>query len=103
LWAAKAIEETNDKVKIRVHKIINYFFGETITVAGLLTGQDILKQIEDDNVLDYIIMPRNMFKAGENIMLDDVSAEDLEKYFKKKILICECSGENLIEIINDYI
>jgi putative radical SAM enzyme (TIGR03279 family) len=103
LWAAKAIEETNDKVKIRVHKIINYFFGETITVAGLLTGQDIMKQIEVDNVLDYIIMPRNMFKAGENIMLDDVSAEDLEKYFKKKILICECSGENLIEIINDYI
>ncbi|OPZ92415.1 MAG: hypothetical protein BWY74_01587 [Firmicutes bacterium ADurb.Bin419] len=103
LWAAKAIEERNDKVKIKVHKIINYFFGETITVAGLLTGQDIMKQIQVDSVLDYIIMPRNMFKAGENIMLDDVTADDLEKHFGKKILICDCTGEDLIELINGHI
>ncbi|MFL0196954.1 DUF512 domain-containing protein [Clostridium sp. WILCCON 0269] len=103
LWAAKAIEERNTEVKINVHKIINYFFGETITVAGLLTGQDIMKQIQADSVLNYIIMPRNMFKAGENIMLDDVTVDELEKYFKKDILICDYTGEDLIQLINDNI
>lgn len=62
-----------------------------------------MKQIQVDSVLDYIIMPRNMFKAGENIMLDDVTTDDLEKHFGKKILICDCTGEDLIELINDHI
>ncbi len=103
LWAAKAIEGKNNKIKIKVHKIINYFFGETITVAGLLTGQDIMKQIQIDDVSDYIIMSRNMFKTGEDIMLDDVTVDELEKYFRKKILICDYKGEDLIQLINEHI
>ena len=101
--AAKAIEDANNKVKVNVHKIINNFFGETITVAGLLTGQDIMKQIKVESVLDYIIMPRNMFKSGENIMLVDVTIDELEKYFKKKIIICDYKGEDLIQLINEHI
>jgi len=101
--AAKAIEAKNNNVKVNVHKVINYFFGETITVAGLLTGQDIMKQIKVESVLEYIIMPRNMFKSGENIMLDDVTIDDLEKYFKKKIIICDYKGEDLIQLINEHI
>ncbi len=103
LWAAKAIEKRNNRIKINVHKVINDFFGPTITVAGLLTGQDIMKQIQPESIFDYIIMPKNMFKSDENIMLDDVSAVDLETYFNKKVLICDFTGENLIQIINEYI
>ncbi|SHJ87631.1 DUF512 domain-containing protein [Propionispora hippei] len=102
VWAAKAIEKRNDRVKINVHKVANDFFGQTITVAGLLTGQDIMKQIQQDQVLDYIIMPKNMFKSDENMMLDDVTAVDLEKYFNKKILICDFTGEDLIQLINEH-
>jgi len=101
--AAKAIEAKNNNVKVNVHKVINYFFGETITVAGLLTGQDIMKQIKVESVLEYIIMPRNMFKSGENIMLDDVTIDELEKHFKKKIIICDYKGEDLIQLINEHI
>ena len=101
--AAKAIEAKNNNVKVNVHKVINYFFGETITVAGLLTGQDIMNQIKVDSVLEYIIMPRNMFKSGENIMLDDVTIDELEKHFKKKIIICDYKGEDLIQLINEHI
>ena len=101
--AAKAIEAKNNNVKVNVHKVINYFFGETITVAGLLTGQDIMKQIKVESVLEYIIMPRNMFKSGENIMLDDVTIDELEEYFKKKIIICDYKGEDLIQLINEHI
>lgn len=102
-WAARAIEGKNDKVKINVHRIINYFFGETITVAGLLTGQDIMKQVPVESVQDYIIMPKNMFKSGENIMLDDVTVDELENHFHKKILICDFTGEDMIQLINGHI
>lgn len=103
LWAAKVIEERNSKIKINVHKIINDFFGHTITAVGLLTGQDIMKQVPVDSVLDYIIMPRNMFKSGEDIMLDDVGVVDLEQYFNKKVLLCDFTGEDLIRLINEHI
>lgn len=103
LWAAKAIEKRNNRIKINVHKVINDFFGPTITVAGLLTGQDIMKQIQPDSVFDYIIMSKNMFKSDENIMLDDVAAVDLETYFHKKILICDFTGEDLIQVITEHI
>lgn len=102
LWAAEAIEERNDRIKVKVHQVVNDFFGQTITVAGLLTGQDIMKQIRQDHVLEYIIMPKNMFKSDENIMLDDVTTVDLETYFNKKILICDFTGEDLIQLINEY-
>lgn len=103
LWAAKVIEGRNDRIKIKVHKIINDFFGPTITAVGLLTGQDIMKQVQADSVSDFIVMPKNMFKNGENIMLDDVTAVELENYFKKNILICDFTGEDLIQLINGHI
>ncbi|WP_312337488.1 DUF512 domain-containing protein [Anaerospora hongkongensis] len=101
-WAANAITEKNDKITINIQRIVNDFFGPTITAGGLLTGQDIKKQVQADNVFDYIIMPKNMFKSGESIMLDDVTIDELENYFNKKILLCEYTGEDLIQLINEH-
>lgn len=101
-WAANAITEKNDKITINIQRIVNDFFGPTITAGGLLTGQDIMKQVQADNVFDYIIMPKNMFKSGESIMLDDVTIAELENYFNKKILLCEYTGEDLIQLINEH-
>ncbi|WP_333593424.1 DUF512 domain-containing protein [Anaerospora hongkongensis] len=101
-WAAKAITEKNDKITVNIQRIVNDFFGPTITAGGLLTGQDIMKQVQADNVFDYIIMPKNMFKSGESIMLDDVTIAELENYFNKKILLCEYTGEDLIQLINEH-
>lgn len=103
LRAAGAIEEKNGKIEINVQRVANHFFGETITVAGLLTGQDIMKQVPVESARDYIILPRNMFKSGENIMLDDVTVEELEKHFRKKILMCDFTGEDLIQLINEHV
>ncbi|WP_312419085.1 DUF512 domain-containing protein [Anaerospora hongkongensis] len=101
-WAANAITEKNDKITVNIQRIVNDFFGPTITAGGLLTGQDIMKQVQADNVFDYIIMPKNMFKSGESIMLDDVTIAELENYFNKKILLCEYTGEDLIQLINEH-
>lgn len=100
--AAEEIQKVNTNIKVQVNPIVNNFFGSTITVAGLLTGSDIKKQLKDDELGDYIIIPRNILRAGEEVFLDDVTVEELEKYFNKRILICEYTGEDLIDKINEY-
>ncbi|MBU3091958.1 DUF512 domain-containing protein [Clostridium sp. CF011] len=107
LKVAEKITACNNKIKTDVKKINNVFFGETITVAGLLTGNDIIKQLRDEKLGDYLIIPSNMLKKGyelgnyeEQILLDNITISDLEKSLNTKILICDYSGEDLIHIIN---
>lgn len=109
LKAANKIMSTNKCLKIDVKKIINNFFGDTITVAGLLTGKDIIEQLSNDKVQDFIIMSDNMFRKGyelgkykELTMLDDVTVGDLEQELNRKVLVCDYTGEDLIDIINTY-
>ncbi|MDP4177014.1 MAG: DUF512 domain-containing protein [Bacillota bacterium] len=101
LKTAYMITEINASIKINVKKIINSFFGNTITVSGLITGGDITTQLLDNEKGDYIIIPSNMLKSGEDIFLDDLKVCDLEKQLGRKVLICDYSGENLIQIINE--
>jgi len=107
LKVAEKITIHNNKININVKKIVNTFFGETITVAGLLTGNDIINQMKDEKLGDYIIIPSNMLKKGyelgnyeEQIFLDNITVSDLEKSLGRKVLICDYSGEDLIHIIN---
>jgi putative radical SAM enzyme (TIGR03279 family) len=109
LCVAQKITLINDKIKIQVKKIHNNFFGETITVAGLLTGKDITQQLKDEKLGEYLIIPSNMFRSGyelgnneQQIFLDNITVSDLEKSLRTKVLICDYSGEDLIHIINEY-
>ncbi|WP_125153809.1 DUF512 domain-containing protein [Clostridium rectalis] len=100
--ACNKVKSVNPNININVFKILNKFFGEDITVAGLITGEDIKNQVDKNMLGDYIIISKNMLRTGENIFLDDITIQQLEEYFNKKILTCEYSGEDLIEIINSY-
>ena len=107
LKVAEKITTSNNKINIDVKEIVNNFFGETITVAGLLTGKDIIDQLKDEKLGDYLIIPSNMLKKGyelgnyeEQIFLDNITVNDLEKSLNTKVLICDYSGEDLIHIIN---
>ncbi|AYE33136.1 DUF512 domain-containing protein [Clostridium septicum] len=109
LSAANKIKAKNSNIKIDVYKIINYFFGETITVAGLLTGKDIIEQLKGKINSEYLIMPDNMFRKGyelgpknERIMLDDITIKDLENALNIKVIVCDYTGDNLIDIINEH-
>ena len=103
----KKLMEVNPNVKIDTYKIVNNFFGETITVAGLLTGTDIIGQLKGKINSEYLIMPNNMFRKGyelgpaEYIMLDDTKIEDIEKELGAKVLVCDHTGEDIVSIIND--
>jgi putative radical SAM enzyme (TIGR03279 family) len=107
LAAAKKIMSVNENITIDVKKIINNFFGDTITVAGLLTGRDILEQLSKEEAHKYVVMANNMFRKGyelgdskELVMLDDITVKQLETELNSKILVCDYTGEDLIDIIN---
>ncbi len=97
------------KPKITVHAIRNDFFGPQITVAGLITGQDIIKQVSSDagkqdgapedkniNGSGYILIPSNMLKADENVFLDDIRLEEVESSLQKKARIVKSSGSSFV-------
>lgn len=103
---ADKIMKKNPKINIDIIKIINNYFGDTITVTGLLTGTDIIDQLKDYNV-ENLFLCNTMFRKGyelgdytENIMLDDVTVEEIEKSINTKVTIVDYTGEDLIDIIN---
>lgn len=106
--AMDKIVSKNPKIKIDVKKIVNNYFGETITVAGLLTGTDIIDQIKGKIHSKYLIMADNMFRRGyelapeELVMLDDVTIDMLEKELDVKVIVCDYSGDGFIDLINTY-
>lgn len=70
--------ETKYHVKINVYPIINRFFGESITVAGLLTGRDILAQIHGKPLGEALLIPGNALKEFDDVFLDDITLEQFE-------------------------
>ena len=74
LKVAEKITTYNNKIEINVKKVVNTFFRETITVAGLLTGNDIINQMKDEKLGDYIIIPNNMLKK-------DTSSETMKSKY----------------------
>ena len=89
-------------VKITVHRIRNDFFGETITVAGLVTGGDIIKQLSGSKLTGTLIIPDCMLRSGTDVFLDDCTVGDIEKALGVKILVTTCDGQDLWErIISD--
>lgn len=103
------IMKANGNINLEVVKVNNDFFGNTITVAGLLTGKDIIEELKKRNLGDYIIIPSNVLRRGyelgsteELILLDDYTVADLEKILNRKIIVCDYTGDNLIDLINQY-
>ena len=71
------LEEKINGLKVNVYKIRNDFFGESITVAGLLTGRDMVAQLEGKTLGDLLLFPENSLRADGDLFLDDMSPEEL--------------------------
>lgn len=76
---ALMVSEKFPQVKINVYEIINHFFGETITVAGLITAGDMIDQLKGKNLGEMLYIPKVMLKADEDVFLDDLTVSDVEK------------------------
>ena len=96
---AKSMEESFPNLKIHVYPITNEFFGERITVSGLLTGQDIEKQLKGKNLGSRLLLPQNVLRSGEELFLDDFTKSDLEKSLQVPINIVKSSGCDFVDCI----
>ncbi|MBQ9140915.1 MAG: DUF512 domain-containing protein [Lachnospiraceae bacterium] len=96
---AESMEESFPNLKIHVYPITNEFFGERITVSGLLTGQDIEKQLKGKVLGSRLLLPQNVLRSGEEVFLDDFTKTDLEKSLQVPINIVKSSGYDFIDCI----
>lgn len=77
-----------DELNINIKAIKNYFWGETITVTGLITGSDLIENLKDSDIGDELIINRVMLNDNREF-LDDKTVEDVEKALNTKIRIIE--------------
>lgn len=84
---------------VRVYPVTNYFFGEMITVTGLLTGQDIISQLKGKKLGVRLLLPQNTLRSGESVFLDDVTVSDVEKALQVKVDIVKSSGYDFVNAI----
>ena len=84
------------KTEVNVYDITNEFFGERITVAGLITGQDLKKQLKDADLGDKLLLPCHMLRSGEEVFLDDVTVTELSEYLQIPIVIVDSDGAVLL-------
>ncbi len=90
---AQKVMTRYEDVKISVYEVRNEFFGETITVAGLITGTDLIKQLKDVDLGERLIIPKSMLKSGESIFLDDTTVDELEKTLNVTVTPVEVNGD----------
>ena len=91
--------DTFPQLKIHVYEIVNEFFGELITVSGLLTGQDILKQLKGKALGSRLLLPQNVLRSGEDVFLDDYTKTELENSLQVPINIVKSSGHDFIQCV----
>lgn len=87
------------QLEIQVRGIINYFFGETITVAGLVTAGDLISQLKNTDLGDELIIPKVMLKADEPVFLDDLTVSDVERELNVNVTACTNDGFEYLDKI----
>ncbi len=78
--------------------IKNIFFGETVTVSGLITGGDLIDALRGKDLGEALIIPSNMLRADTDVFLDDVTVADVEKELNCSVLV-SYNGYDLAEKI----
>ena len=79
-----------------VYGIPNDFFGHTIEVAGLLTGQDIIRHLRDKDIGERVYIPKTMLRHGEGVFLDDLTPEDVSRELGVPVIPLEVDGAELL-------
>lgn len=98
-FLVEKIQKKFPNIKVYVYAIKNEFFGEDITVAGLLTGQDIIHQLTGQELGEYLLLPNVLLRSGEQVLLDDLTIEDLENALQIPIHIVKSDGKSFVDNI----
>ncbi len=99
----KLIDELKEKChnidSAEVYAVKNEFFGETIDVAGLVTGRDMINQLRDKKLSKRLLIPAVMLRQGESVFLDDISVADVERELGVTVIPVENDGDALLTAI----
>ena len=104
--AAEKIMQAYPELAIHVQAIRNDFFGETITVAGLVTGRDLIAQLKEARAQgadlgDTLLIPGNMLRSGEQVFLDDVTVSQAEQELGLSVTAVEARGQDFVDALLD--
>jgi len=95
----RAAAKCHTKLNYQIYPIVNHFFGETITVAGLLTGQDLLAQLRGKDLGTRVLLPQNTLRHGETVFLDDMTLEELSQGLGVPVVPVNQDGFDLFEAV----
>ena len=95
------IREKFPEVQAEVVTIRNEFFGENITVSGLITGRDLIAQLSGKELGDKLLLPCNMLKNDEDVFLDDITLEEVSRKLNVEIVVVDESGEDFVSAVLD--
>lgn len=93
------VEKSIEGLKINVYRVENAFFGGHVTVTGLLTGSDIIRELSGKNLGDKLLLCKSMFKAGTDLMLDGITVRDLQEKLKVDIQMVDTNGQAFIDAL----
>lgn len=94
ILAQRAMDKSN--IRILVYAIENEFFGSEITVSGLLTGRDIINQLQGKELGEYLMLPDSLLRNDTSTLLDDVDISEIEAALNIPIKITLNSGRALL-------
>ncbi len=96
---AKNCEEKTDGLSVNVYTIVNHFFGERITVAGLVTATDLLEQLNGKELGEELLIPSVMLRAEGDLFLDSISLEEVSRRLGVPVIPVDNDGESLNQAI----
>lgn len=97
----KGLVSELDGDMVQVIPITNHYFGEKITVTGLITGGDLIEQLKGKDLGKKIILSSSMLRHGDTVFLDDVTVEDVERELKVKAVVVPNDGYALLDALLD--
>ncbi|MBQ8005166.1 MAG: DUF512 domain-containing protein, partial [Clostridia bacterium] len=97
--SSRIAQMSGGMLRVFVYKIINNFFGESITVSGLLTGSDMKEQLMGRELGDELLIPANTLKADEDVFLDDMTPYELSLKLEVPVRASSDSGAGFIRAV----
>lgn len=95
----KDLNAVYPNIHVDVVEVTNDFFGPQITVSGLLTGQDIVAQLKSRSLGSELLLPVNVLRSGEDVLLDDMHINEIEKTLQVPVRIVQSNGNDLFDAL----
>lgn len=93
------INEKFPNITINTRAIKNNFFGGGVNVSGLVTGGDLIDQLRGDDLGDRLIIPSSMLRFENDLFLDDVSTDDVERELGVTLVPVNNNGNDLVDAV----